>query len=163
MKLLAAAALVALSAAAPAAPDKPKLDITNFFTGKTRADNVMKVAFHGPKKLVVDSVGGRNKEGQFVLIDTVREEGKPERKRTWVMHPVGPDHYSGVLSDAVGPVDIVVSGPSATIRYTMKDRNLKIVQQLQLQGDGKSVANHVVAKRFGLTFAKVDGTIRKLD
>ena len=137
--------------------------MTGFFTGRTHAENVMKVALHGPKKLIVDSVGGRNKEGEFVLVDTVREEGKPERKRTWVMHLVGPDHYSGVLSDAIGPVDIVVSGPSATIRYTMKERNLKIVQQLQLQADGKSLANHVTARKFGLIFAKVDGTIRKLD
>jgi Ni,Fe-hydrogenase maturation factor len=152
-----------MSAAASAAPEKPDLDITAFFAGRTHADNIIKIALHGPHKLIVDSVGGHNKEGEFVLIDTVREEGKPERKRTWVMHSVGPDHYSGVLSDAIGPVDIVVAGPSATIRYTMKDKNLKIVQELALQGDGKSLANHVVAKKFGLTFAKVDGTIRKLD
>jgi hypothetical protein len=160
---LAAAALLALSATASAAPEKPKLDMMAFFTGKTHADNVIKIALHAPHKLIVDSIGGRNKEGEFVLIETVREEGKPERKRSWVMHPVGPDHFSGVLTDAVGPVDIVVSGPSATIRYTMKERNLKVVQQLQLQADGKSLANHVVARKFGLTFAKVDGTVRKLD
>jgi len=160
---LAAAALLALSATASAAPEKPKLDMMAFFTGKTHADNVIKIALHAPHKLIVDSIGGRNKEGEFVLIETVREEGKPERKRSWVMHPVGPDHFSGVLTDAVGPVDIVVSGSSATIRYTMKERNLKVVQQLQLQADGKSLANHVVARKFGLTFAKVDGTVRKLD
>lgn len=160
---LAAAALLALSATASAASEKPKLDMMAFFTGKTHADNVIKVALHAPHKLIVDSIGGRNKEGEFVLIETVREEGKPERKRSWVMHLVGPDHFSGFLTDAVGPVDIVVSGPSATIRYTMKERNLKVVQQLQLQADGKSLANHVVARKFGLTFAKVDGTIRKLD
>ena len=45
----------------------------------------------------------------------------------------------------------------------MKERNLKVVQQLQLQADGKSLTNHVVARKFGLTFAKVDGTVRKLD
>jgi hypothetical protein len=160
---LVAAALLALSAAAPAAPERPKLDLTAFFTGKTHADNVIKIALHAPHKLIVDSIGGHNKEGEFVLIDTVREEGKPERKRTWVMHPAGTDHYSGVLSDAAGPVDIVVEGPSATIRYTMKEKNLKIVQQLALQADGKSLANHVVAKKFGLSFAKVDGTIRKVE
>ena len=160
---LAAAALLALSATASAAPEKPKLDMMAFFTGKTHADNVIKIALHAPHKLIVDSIGGRNKEGEFVLIETVREEGKPERKRSWVMHPVGPDHFSGVLTDAVGPVDIVVSGSSATIRYTMKERNLKVVQQLQLQADGKSLANHVVARKFGLIFAKVDGTVRKLD
>lgn len=137
--------------------------MTAFFTGKSHADNVMKVALHEPKKLIVDSIGGRNKEGEFVLIDTVREEGKPVRTRTWVMHPVGRDRYAGYLSDAIGPVDVSVHGPAATIRYTMKDGRLKIVQQLELQGDGRTLSNHVIAKKFGLIFAHVDGTIRKLD
>jgi hypothetical protein len=150
-------ALLALTAA-PAA-----LDMTGFFAGKSHADNVIKIALHAPHKLIVDSLGGRNKEGEFVLIDTVREEGKPERTRTWVMHPVGPDRFTGVLSDAIGPVDVAVQGDSATISYVMKDGHLKIVQQMQLQADGKALSNHVVAKKFGLTFAHVDGTIRKLD
>ena len=111
---LAAAALLGL--ATSTATDPPKLDMTAFFAGNSHADNVIKIAFHGPHKLIVDSVGGRNKEGEFVLVDTVREEGKPVRTRTWVM-----------------------------------------------QGDGRMLTNHVVAKKFGLTFARVDGTIRKLD
>jgi hypothetical protein len=68
-----------------------------------------------------------------------------------------------VLSDAIGPVDVVVRGDSATISYVMKDGHLKITQQIQLQADGKSLSNHVIAKKFGLSFAHVDGTIRKLD
>ena len=124
---------------------------------------MIRIALHAPHKLIVDSVGGHNKEGEFVLIDTVREEGKPERTRTWVMHPVGPNHFTGVLSDAIGPVDVTVSGDSAVITYVMKDGHLKIVQRIQLQDDGRSVSNHVIAKKFGMTFAHVDGTIRKLD
>lgn len=160
--MIAAAALIAL-AAATQAPDPPKLDMTSFFTGKSHADNVIKIALHGPHKLIVDSVGGRNKEGEFVLIDTVREEGKPVRTRTWVMHPAGPNHFSGVLTDAIGPVDVAVHGDSATISYVMKDGQLKILQQIQKQSDDKVLSNHVTAKKFGLTFAHVDGTIRKLD
>jgi len=160
---LAPAMLLINVAIAPAAADPgPKLDMTGFFAGKTHADNVIKIAFHDPHKLIVDSVGGHNKAGDFVLIDSVREEGKPERTRTWVMHPVGPDHFSGVLSDAVGPVDVVVRGGSATISYVMKDGHLKITQQIQLQPNG-TLSNHVTAKKFGLKFAQVDGTIRKLD
>jgi hypothetical protein len=34
---------------------------------------------------------------------------------------------------------------------------------MQLQADGKTLSNHVIVKKFGLTFAHVDGTIRKLD
>lgn len=139
------------------------LDMTVFFTGRSHAENVIKIALHGPHKLVVDSIGGRNKEGEFVLIDTVQEEGKPVRKRTWVMRPAGPDHFTGVLSDAIGPVDVVVRGDSATISYVMKDGHLKVLQQIALQADGKTLSNHVIAKKFGITFAHVDGTIRKLD
>ena len=160
MKLVAALVLASVTAA-PAATQK--LDMLGFFTGKTHADNVIKIAFQAPHKLIVDSVGGHNKEGEFVLIDTVREEGKPVRTRTWVMHLVGPDHYSGVLSDALGPVDVVVRGDSATISYTMKDGHMKVVQQIQLQGDGKTLSNHTVAKKLGITFAHVDGTIRQVD
>ena len=150
--------IVALAFAA-AAP----FDLTAFFTGKSHAENIIKIAFHTPHKLIVDSVGGHNKEGQFVLIDTVREEGKPARTRTWVMHSDGPNHFTGVLSDAIGAVDVAVTGDSALIRYVMKDGHLKIVQRIQVQANGKSASNHVVAKKLGITFAHVDGTIRKLD
>jgi hypothetical protein len=163
VKPLVTIALVLLASSAPAASDPPKLDMTGFFTGKSHAENVIKIAFHGPHRLIVDSVGGRNKEGEFVLIDTVREEGKPERTRTWVMRQVSPDRFTGVLSDADGPVDVILRGDSATISYVMKEGHLKIVQQVELQGDGKTLSNHVIAKKFGLTFAHVDGTIRKLD
>jgi hypothetical protein len=160
MKRLAAAALV-LAGAASAAPPA-KLDMLAFFNGRTHAENVMKIALKRPAKLIVDSLGGRNKEGEFVLIDTVREEGKPVRERRWVMHPVGPDRFTGSLSDAVGPVSVAINGRTATIRYTMKG-GLKVDQRLELQGDGKTLSNQVVVKKFGLRFAHVDGTVRKLD
>ena len=160
MKTFAALFALALTTAAPAA--EPRLDMLAFFTGRTHGDNVIKIALHGPHKLIVDSIGGRNKEGQFVLIDTVQEEGKPVRKRTWVMHPDGPNHFTGSLSDANGPVDVTVRGNSASIRYVMKEGGLKVEQQLAFQRDG-TLSNHVVAKKFGLKFAQVDGTIRKLD
>lgn len=160
MKTAAALFAFVLASTAPAAD--PKLDMLAFFTGHTHADNVIKIALHAPHKLIVDSVGGRNKEGQFVLIDTVQEEGKPERKRTWVMQPDGPNHFTGVLSDAKGPVEVTVSGSTAVIRYVMKDGGLKVEQQLALGRDG-TLSNHVIAKKFGLKFAQVDGTIRKQD
>jgi hypothetical protein len=92
----------------------------------------------------------------------VHEGDKPARQRKWIMHPTGPNRFGGSLSDAVGPVDVLVEGNSATIRYTMKG-GLKIEQVMALQGDGRTLSNHVVAKKFGIKFASVDGSIRKLD
>jgi hypothetical protein len=154
--VIAVAALVPPAAAEPG----PQLDMLGFFAGRTHAENVIKIALHAPHKLTVDSVGGRNKEGQFVLIDNVQEEGKPARKRTWVMHPAGPNRFTGSLSDAAGPVDVTISGDTATIRYVMNEGHLRVEQQLKLQHDG-SLSNHAVAKKFGIKFATVDGTVRK--
>lgn len=155
-----AALLLAASPSAAAGP--VKLDMTGFFTGKSHADNVIKTALHAPHKLIVDSVGGHNKEGEFVLVDNVQEEGKPARKRVWAMHPAGANHFTGTLSDAVGPVDVAVNGDTATIRYTMKDGRIAIDQRLQLQRDG-TLSNHVMARKFGMKFGDVQGTIRKMD
>ena len=162
MRLAVAAAIVLLASTASAAGETPKLDLTAFFSGRSHADNVMKIVFHGPTKLIVDSVGGKGDRGDFVLVDTVHEGDKPVRTRKWVMQPAGPNHFTGSLTDAVGPVDVVVSGDSATIRYTMKG-GLNVVQQMQLQADGRTLSNHVDARKFGLKFARVDGTIHKLD
>jgi hypothetical protein len=156
--LLAISFLVATAASA----EPRQLDMLAFFTGKTHADNVMKIALKHPSKLIVDSIGGKGDRGDFVLIDTVQEEGKPVRTRKWVMRPAGPGRYTGVLSDAVGPVDVTTSGDTAVIHYTMKG-GLKIEQRLQLREDGKTLSNNVVVRKFGLKFARVEGVIRKLD
>jgi hypothetical protein len=161
MKLRALLAATVLAASAASAEPR-KLDMLAFFTGKTHAENVMKVALKRPATLIVDSVGGKGDRGDFVLIDTVREEGKPVRTRKWVMRAAGPNRFTGALSDAVGPVDVTVSGDSAVIRYTMKG-GLKVEQKMQLQADGKTLSNNVVVKKFGLKFARVQGTIRKAD
>ncbi|HET9145616.1 MAG TPA: DUF3833 family protein [Sphingomicrobium sp.] len=163
MRAFACLAVGALAAAAgPATADPgPELDMLGFFTGKTHADNVIKIAFHAPHKLIVDSIGGRNKEGEFVLIDNVQEEGKPDRKRVWVMHPDGANHFTGSLSDAIGPVDVTISGDSATISYVMKEGHMKVQQQLKMRHDG-SLSNSAIARKFGIKFATVDGTVRKV-
>jgi hypothetical protein len=160
VKLLAAAFLLAASTAG--APAEPRtLDMHVFFTGRTHADNNLHIIFHRATKLIVDSVGHREGD-QFILVDTVHEGDKPVRTRKWVTHEVGPGHFTGTLSDATGPVDIRVSGDSATIRYIMNG-GLQITQVMKLQPDGRTLSNNVDARKFGMRFARVDGTIRKLD
>jgi hypothetical protein len=163
MKLAGASAILLLAAAtAAAAPEKPRLDMLAFFAGKTRSENVLKVVLKKPVPLIVDSIGGKGDRGDFVMIDTVHEGDKPVRQRKWVMRETAPNHFTGSLTDATGPVDVTIGGDTATITYMMKG-GLRVEQQLQLQPDGKTLSNHVVAKKIGLKFAHVDGTVRKLD
>jgi len=162
--LLALAA--ALGATAPASGASASagtvINLPAFFSGRSHSEGELKIVFHGTEKLVIDSVGRADGDGNFVLVDTVHEGDKPVRTRKWVMRPVGPNHFSGTLSDANGPVDAVVDGNQATISYTMNG-GLKVQQVMQLQGDGRTLANHVDVRKFGLRFARMDGFIRKLD
>ena len=160
MRSALAISLSAAAAAAGAAP--PQLDMTEFFSGRTHAENVLRITMQKPKKLVVDSVG-RKEGNSFTLVDTIHEEGKPVRQRKWVMHAAGPNRYTGTLTDAVGPVEVVTAGDSATIRYVMKEGGLKVEQKLQMRPDGKSLSSRTVAKKIGIKFATVDGIVRKLD
>lgn len=155
MKIPALLAMLAVT------PPQPPLDIGGFFTGRTHADNILKIVFHSPTPLIVDSFGKREGK-EFVQTDIVHEGNKPVRTRIWRTHELGPGHFGGSLSDATGPVDVSIRGNSAVIRYTMKG-GLSIFETLQLQPGGKTLSNHVDATKFGLTFAHVDGTIRKLD
>jgi hypothetical protein len=159
VRLVTAAAAALLAGSGPAGT--PQLDMVGFFSGRTHSENVLKIVFHRASSLVVDSVG-RMEGKQFVLIDTVHEQGKPARVRKWVMHPSGPGRFTGTLSDAEGPVEISVAGSSANIRYVMNG-GLNVDQRLQLLPDGRTMTNHTVVKKFGLKFGSVDGKIRKLD
>ena len=161
MRLGVLFAIAALSIGTSAAAAPAKLDMTEFFAGRTHAENMLNQPFVGPTPLIVDSVG-RMDGKEFVMIDTVHEGKKPVRTRKWVMHAAGPNHYQGTLTDAVGPVDITASGNSAVIRYTMKG-GLKIDQVLELQPGGRMLKSSVVARKFGMRFATATGTIRKLD
>ena len=164
MKRGIAIALMFLAAGAGSAAPQPqrKLDMIQFFGGKTHAENVLKVALKRPVPLIVDSVGRRTKAGEFVLIDTVREGDKPVRQRKWVMRAAGPNRYTGTLSDAVGPVEVTVSGNEAVVQYVMKG-GLKVRQVMDLHSDGRTLSNRVLVKKFGIKFAKVEGTIRKIN
>ena len=162
MRLAAAFALLLLCAAPASSTDKPKLDMLAFFAGKTHADNVLKVVLKKPVPLIVDSIGGKGDRGDFVMIETVHEGDKPVRQRKWIMRQAGPNHFTGSLTDAVGPVDVQIDGDTATIRYVMKG-GLKIEQHLKLSADGRTLSNQVVAKKVGLKFARVEGIVRKAD
>jgi hypothetical protein len=158
---LAFLAAAALSLAAPAWADKPRLDMVSFFTGRTEADNILRVVFSAATSLNVEC-SGRVEGKQFVMTETVHEGVKPARQRKWVIQEVGPGHYSGTMTEAVGPVDVKVSGDTAQIRYMMKG-GLDVAQTLVLQPDGKTLLNHIAVHKFGMRFARVDGRIHKLD
>jgi hypothetical protein len=136
-------------------------DLIAFFTGRTRGTGELDTLLSSPVKLSVESIGKR--QGDTLILDqTIREGAKPPRVRRWIMQRVAPNAYTGSLTDAEGPVQVTVKGPSVSIRYRMKG-GLKVDQKLTSQGNGKTLLNRMKVEKLGLQVATVAETISKLD
>jgi hypothetical protein len=147
------------NAALPAAQGS-KFDPITFFAGHTHGEGELKKLFHQPVHVSVDSIG-RRAGGGLVLDQTIREAGKPPSTRRWTIRPLGPNRYTGALTEAVGPVAGEVAGPRATISYAMR-HGLTVRQQLAEQSDGTTVLNRLAVSKLGVQVATLSETIKKL-
>ncbi|MEO7634900.1 MAG: DUF3833 family protein [Sphingomicrobium sp.] len=166
MKLALFLAAVSLAGCADASdlPADPRatLDPISFFTGRSHGEASLHKIMSSDVHVSVDSVGRPDGHGGLILDQTIREGAKPKRQRRWVMQPVSANRFTGTLTDAVGPVDVMIAGPRVNIRYRMKS-GLIVEQQLALQSDGSTVLNVLIVKKFGVRVARLTETIRKLD
>jgi len=97
----------------------------------------------------------------LVLVQRVEDEGKPPRERRWRIRQIGSGHYSGTMSEAIGPVTIDDVGGSYRFRYRMKG-NFAVEQWLVPLPGGMAARNSLKVRKFGMTVGTSDGTIRKI-
>ena len=154
---LATAVLIAAAAPADAAAFNP----VEFFRGRTHGEGTLKVIFQSPKKMTVDSEGTAEKDGSLVLKQVIHEPGKAPRTRYWRLRQTAPDRFEGTLTDAASPVRVDVTEKGVRIRYTAKD-HLNFDQMLTPISPTE-VRDRIRVKRFGITVANFEETIRKLD
>jgi hypothetical protein len=145
---------VLLLAAAPvAAPEQ-------FFVGRTEGVGVANVIMSGKHGVRVRS-HGRMDGGTLVLDQVVQEEGKPARRRVWRLVRSG-NRLSGTLSDARGPVTGDIAGNVFHIRYRSNE-GPSVEQWITFQPGGRTASNRMVFRKFGMSVATVQETIRRVD
>ena len=164
--LIPAALLLAAFSFAPPhrqlAASAPVFQPEHFFLGRTEGRGTIKSKFARPGTLVVRSNGHVEKDGTLVLAQTVERPGEPVESRLWRFRKAGAGIYRGTITNAVGPVTGEVSGNCLRLRYKMKRGGLHAEQHIYLQPGGRSAFNRMTVKKFGLTVATVEETIRKL-
>jgi hypothetical protein len=77
------------------------------------------------------------------------------------MRQTGPNRFEGTLTDATGPVRVTLEKGAVRIRYRAKG-NLDYDQLLTPAGT-RIVNNRLRVRRLGVTVARVEEVIRKLD
>lgn len=160
--LLVALALAGCATSPPPAARAPVFDPLIFFEGRLRGAGELRVLLSRPRVVAVESRGRVGRDGALILDQRVEEQGRPARTRRWVIRRTGPGTYAGALSDAAGPVRGEVEGNRLRLRFPM-DGGLAAEQWLTLSPDGRVARNRMTVSKLGVTVARLDETIRKLD
>ena len=155
--LLSASAAFLVAATATADPLKPM----RFFEGRTEGFGTIKLLFKKPYRSHSVGRGLIEPDGSLLLFQQVQDEGKPPRERRWRIREIGPGHFTGAMSEAIGPVAIDQVGGRYRFRFKMKG-NFAVEQWLAPLPGGMSARNSMTVRKFGMTVGTSDGTIRKI-
>ena len=137
-------------------------DPLRFWEGRTETVSQLKVVMKKGFKSRSIGRGTIRSDGSLELVQRVEDEGKPPRERRWQIRKAGPNRYVGTMNEAVGPVIIEEVGDRYRFRFKMKG-NLSAEQWIIPNADGKTARNTVTIKKLGMTVARSEGVIRKLD
>jgi hypothetical protein len=144
-----------------AVPAQAAFNPVEFFRGRSDGQGTLKVIFRSPERIQTDNLGRSDNDGSLVLQQVIHEPGKPPRTRYWRLRQTAPGRFEGTLTDAAGPVRVDVAKDGIRIRYTAQ--NHLNFDQLLTPVSATEVHDLIRVRRFGITVARFDETIHKLD
>lgn len=160
--LASLSACVSTSRLPQAAAGAPMFDPILFFAGTTRGEGQLRIATRKTRVVTVDGQGVAAGDGAIRLDQVVTMAGQAPKRRQWTLRRDGQGGFSGVLSDAAGPVSGTLVDGRLRLRFAMKG-GLRAEQTLALQADGRTVHNVMIVRKFGLAVARLDETIRRVE
>jgi hypothetical protein len=136
--------------------------LEHFFVGRTVSTGSANILMSGTRT-VRDQGRGRIERGNILILEqTVEEEGRPPRARTWRLRRTPDNRITGTISGARGPVSGTVSGNVIHLSYQSED-GPAVEQWIAIDPSRRVARNHMVFSRMGVAVATVDTIIRRLD
>jgi uncharacterized protein DUF3833 len=138
----------------------PRTQPLRFFEGRTEMRGVMNVIMKKPYRVENTGHGTIAPDGSLLLVQQVHDEGQPPKQRVWRIRQVGPGKYMGTMTDALGPVTIDQVGDRFRFRFKARG-GLSVEQWLTPSADGSSGSSVLTIRKFGLTVARSNSTIKR--
>jgi hypothetical protein len=132
-----------------------------FFEGRTESVGTMKAIMRKTHRVESIGHGTIGPDGALTLIQLVRDEGEAPHQRVWHIRQVGPTKFAGTMSEASGPILIEQVGDGYRFRFNLKG-GMAAEQWLIPNRDGSSGSSVLTVRKFGMTVARSDATVRKL-
>jgi uncharacterized protein DUF3833 len=140
----------------------PGSALEQFFIGTVEGSGTVNIIMSGRHAVRDRTRGRRDASGALILDQTVEEEGKPARRRTWRLVRGNGNQVTGTISDARGTVAGEIDGNTLHLRYRMAE-GPSVEQRITLQPGGRTALNRMTFRRFGLRVATVETVIRKVE
>lgn len=160
--ILAALLLVGCASLEPPAfaGAEPELDPVAYFEGPTVSWGVFEDAGRPTRRFKGDLVGHR--EGNaLVLMQRIRFDDGSTRQRRWRMWRAGPHEFHATAPGVIGVARGEAYGNAFRWDYVLQvdaDNRLTRVRMqhwMYLAGDGRTLVNRVVIRKFGIRVAEV--------
>jgi hypothetical protein len=132
-----------------------------FFEGRTESSGTMMTILKKPWRIHSVGHGTIAPDGSLTLVQQVHEDGAKPHQRVWKVHQIGPAKYTGLMSEAAGPVTIDQIGNGYRFKFKVQG-GLSAEQWIIPNPDGNSGSSKLVVRKFGMTVAKSEGTIRRV-
>ena len=153
-----AAALLFFGNSASAVPLQHPL---RFFEGRTESVGTMKAMMKRTHRVESIGRGTIAPDGALTLVQQVRDEGEAPHQRVWRIRQVSPTKFAGTMSEATGPITIEQVGQGYRFRFNLRG-GLAAEQWLVPNRDGNSGSSILTVRKFGMTVARAEATIRRL-
>jgi hypothetical protein len=140
----------------------PQFKAEEFFLGRTEGKGTIKGPLNRHTGLVEIGVGKVEADGTLVLDQRVQREGHPVENRQWRIRKQRDGRYAGTISDAKGPITAEVNGNCLHLKYVIAKGSYGAEQYVYLQPGGRVAINRMIIRKFGITVATVEETIRKV-
>lgn len=156
--VLITAAVAAFGSSAGAVPLQHPL---RFFEGRTETVGTMKAIMKRAHRVESIGHGTIGSDGALTLVQQVRDEGEAPHQRIWHIRQVGPTRFAGTMSEASGPIVIEQVGDGYRFSFNLKG-GLAAEQWLVPNRDGNSGSSVLTVRKFGVTVARSEATVRRL-
>jgi hypothetical protein len=132
-----------------------------FFNGRTELVSTVKVFARKAYNSRTLGNGQILPDGSLALVQQIYDEGQSPQQRKWRIRRLGPTHFGGTMSDAVGPVVVDEVGGRYRFKFRMKG-SLTVEQWLTPIAGQDAAKSTVTVRKFGFRVATSTGIIRRI-
>ena len=133
-----------------------------FFVGRTEGIGTVHMMLSRRHGVRVHNRGRMDPSGALLLDQRIEEDGKPARTSRWRLVRSGPSRITGTIAGARGPVTGEIAGHVLHLRYRSPE-GPQVEQWITFHPGSRTAHNRMIYRRFGLTVATVEETIRRVE